>query len=95
MDSIDVTQAWHECLVRWPDDMPRRGVLVTNFGEQIVFNNFLLTERMILVERHAPDTMGARQVMLPLAHVLGLKITDVVRAKCFTELGFIGKTPSR
>ena len=62
----DVAETWRNCFRQWPSDLERRGVLVTSFGEQIVFDAFATSDDMLLLERKAPDTVGARTVILPL-----------------------------
>jgi hypothetical protein len=81
---------WSEFFQHWPVDLPRRGVLVTTFGEQIDFDGFLTSEGFVLVERRTPDTIGARKVMVPYACIAGLKFTDVLKSKPFTAAGFTG-----
>ena len=54
----DVAQSWRNCFRQWPSDLDRRGVLVTSFGEQIVFDAFATSDDMLLLERKAPDTVG-------------------------------------
>ena len=55
---------------KWPKDLPHRGVLVTNFNEQIPFDGFMTTETMLLVERRTPDTIGARKLILPYGNMV-------------------------
>ena len=59
-----------------------------NFGEQIPFDNFSTSDTLLMLDRRTPDTSGARKVILPYDHILGLKITDVVKTKAFASLGF-------
>ena len=80
--------SWGGVFRCWPAEMPRRGVLVTAFGEQIAFSAFSASEAFLLVERHSPDSMGARTILLPYDEISGLKIVDVVKAKTFQSLGF-------
>ncbi len=91
--AMDATESWRECFQRWPDDLARRGVLVASFDEQIAFVNFFASEQMLLVERRAPDTVGARMVIVPYQNIAALKITDVVKAKAFSHLKFTGPQP--
>jgi len=81
-------QDWRQILVSWPPDLPRRGVVVTSLGEQIPFESFLLGGQFVLLQRPTPDSLGARTVILPLANLAGLKITDVVKPKVFEAFGF-------
>ena len=87
---MENAQQWKQLLNNWPRDMPRRGVLITSYDEQIVFSDFLLGEDMVLVERNSPDAMGARKVILPYQNILALKIIDVVRSKTIRKFGFVG-----
>jgi hypothetical protein len=80
--------AWRDCFRNWPDDLERRGVLVTALNEQIPFDSFLTSDTMLLVERRTPDTVGARKVIVPYSQVAALKIVDVVKPKSFQALGF-------
>ncbi len=32
---MDAGTAWRDYFLKWPKEMPRRGVLVTSFGEQV------------------------------------------------------------
>lgn len=92
---MDTAAAWKECFSRWPDDIPRRGVLVTSYDEQILFSGFMTGAALLLVERAAPDTVGARQVLIPYGNIVAIKITDVVKTRAFQELGFEGKRPAK
>jgi hypothetical protein len=82
---------WKRWFENWPKDIPPRGVLVVKFGEQIPFDGFLVSEDMVLVERRAPDTIGARKVLAPFEEISAVKFTDVVRGKLFETAGFAGK----
>lgn len=86
--AMDAAQSWRRCFAAWPDTVPRRGVLVTSFGEQILFESFATSEDLLLVERRSPDTVGARTVLVAFEHILALKIVDVVKAKSFQAMGF-------
>ena len=92
---MDLTAAWKELFVQWPEEMARRGVLVTTFDEQILFRGFLVGEAFLLIDRNAPDTMGARQLIVPYSNIAAVKIVDVVKAKGFNKLGFEGKLSER
>ena len=86
--ATDAEEIWRRCFLEWPAELGRRGVLVTTFGEQVPFENFSASDTMLLVERRAPDTLGARMVLVPYQNVAALKIVDVVKAKAFTQFGF-------
>jgi hypothetical protein len=92
--ATDAAECWRKCFTQWPADVERHGVLVTSFGDQIPFESFAASEDMLLVERRAPDTMGARMVLVAYQHIEALKIVDVVKMKIFQPLGFV-MPPSR
>jgi hypothetical protein len=87
--ATDAAESWRKCFNQWPPDVERRGVLVTSFDEQIPFDSFAASEDMLLVERRAPDTMGARMVIVAYQNIQALKIVDVVKMKIFQPLGFV------
>lgn len=80
---------------KWPEKIPRRGVLVTSFNEQIPFSGFLTHPNLLLVERKTPDPVGARLVLLTYECIVAVKITEVVEARRFRELGFEGALPTK
>ena len=57
---VEHSTPWRQCFQKWPKDVPQRGVLVTNFQEQIAFEGFMASDTMLIVERKAPDTVGAQ-----------------------------------
>lgn len=79
---------WQELFLAWPKEMPRRGVLVTTFGEQIPFSAFLVSQRFLFIERTTPDSIGGRAAVLPYQSIAGLKFTDPVKPKAMETLGF-------
>ena len=81
---------WKQYFAAWPEDLPRRGVLVTNFAEQIPFQGFMTSDALVLLERNAPDALGARFVMIPYQGIQALKIVDVAKPKALNALGFEG-----
>lgn len=88
-------RAWKELFERWPAEVPRRGVLVTSYGEQVLFDGFMTSEAFLLINRNAPDTMGARKLIVPFENIVTVKIVDVVKAKSFAQMGFAGKIEER
>lgn len=83
-------QAWAKLFANWPAGVARKGVLVTNFDEQVSFVGFMTSGELLLVERQTPDTFGARKLIVPLAEVQGVKIVEVVKSAAFAEIGFAG-----
>lgn len=89
------TPNWKSLFVAWPSEQPRRGVLVTTFGEQIPFTGYLTGEEFLFVERQAPDSMGGRALLLPYQNIAAVKFTDVVKEKGIQGLGFQGQLPKK
>lgn len=90
---MDAATRWVELFRSWPEDLPRRGVAVTLFGEQITFDGFLYTEQMVLLNRRNPDTVGTRQIILPYDQLSAVKITDIVKTRTYNSMGFKGTLP--
>ncbi|MEX0939613.1 MAG: hypothetical protein WDZ59_17245 [Pirellulales bacterium] len=90
---MDNAQTWKACFTEWPEDVPRRGILITTINEQIPFSTFLTSPTMLLLERTTPDTAGTRKVLLPYGNISMLKIAEVINAKSFAALGFAGPAP--
>lgn len=83
-----IATCWKDVFCHWPVEMPRHGVLVTVFGEQIPFSSFATSEAFLFAERQAPDATGARAIMLPYDKILALKIVDAIKLKSIQSLGF-------
>ncbi len=80
---------WRDFFTNWPAELPQRGVVVTNFNEQVPFASFLINEHLIMLERMAPDANGGRRLLLPFDCILGVKITDPAKNETFSGIGFI------
>lgn len=83
-------EGWRSLFLKWPSELPRRGVVVTSFGDQIPFHEFMLHDQFVLLQRRAPDTVGGRDVIVPYQQIWGLKMTEVVKPKLYREAGFAG-----
>ncbi len=81
---------WKDFFMKWPSELPKRGVLVTEFNEQISFSGFMASEAFLLIQRKSPDSLGARMVLLPYEQISAMKIIDVIKAKAFKAMGFQG-----
>lgn len=75
-------------LTTWPSKLPRRGVVGTILGEQIVFSDFTIGHGCVLLQRATPDSMGCREVILPFDQVAVIKLTDTLEQKMRKEMGF-------
>jgi len=84
------TDDWKAYFSKWPEDLAKQGILITNFAEQIPFSGFLTSDTFLLLDRQTPDAMGARTVILPYGNVSALKLVKVVDQKIFHAIGFEG-----
>ena len=80
---------WQSLFEQWPEGVPRRGIVVTRFGDQVPFESFLIRDQLLLLERNAPDQVGARKVILQFAEIEAVKIVDPIRTKVFVAAGFV------
>ena len=87
-DSIAQPGIWHSFFHHWPDGIPQRGVLVSNFDEQIPFRGFLASERLLCLERTNPDPMGSRSIIIPYANIAAVKLIDVFDPRQLRRIGF-------
>ena len=85
---------WKVIFDNWPRDTPRSGVVVSSFDEQILFVEFLTTSEFVLLERRAPDAVGARKVIIPYSEIRAVKIVEPVKLEVFEPLGFEGARPA-
>ena len=86
---------WKEFFTAWPVGLDRRGVIVSNFGEQIPFDSFMPGDKLLIVDRSVPDTIGARKIVIPYSNIAAVKFTDVIKNKLFIPLGFAEPPPKR
>jgi hypothetical protein len=84
---------WKGLLRNWPAELPRRGIFVTSLNDQVPFDGFLTSQSFVLAQRSAPDSMGARTVILPFDQIAALKLTDPAKPKIFQAMGFEGVLP--
>jgi hypothetical protein len=82
---MEATETWRALFENWPESVPRDGLLVTNFQEQIPFVNFMISGGILLVERDKPDSYGARKVMIAYD---AIKFTNTLELARFQVMGF-------
>ena len=73
---------------QWPAAIPRKGTVVSSFGESIPFDDYMLTKELVLLIRPQPDAQGTRRVIMKLDDVLGIRIAEAVEPERFTAMGF-------
>jgi hypothetical protein len=88
---MESASAWKQFFEKWPPDLAHRGVAVTKFNEQILFDGFMVAENMLLLDRKTPDTLGARKVILGYGEISALKFIDVIKGSQLVPAGFLGK----
>ena len=91
MDEIGAI--WRKFLASWPKGLNQSGVVVTSTNEQVPFCSYLMAEHVVMLERPAPDTVGARKVLMPYSKIDAIKITEAVGNEVFTDAGFIDTKP--
>ena len=69
---------WKNCFCNWPADVRAVRLAVAAFNEQIPFSGFAVGEDLVILDRRAPDSYGARKVVVPYAMIQAVKFTDVV-----------------
>lgn len=81
-------ESWKALFENWPEAMPKQGLLVTDFQEQIPFVNFLISGEILLLERDRPDSSGARKVMISYSAISALKMTSTLELARYQVMGF-------
>lgn len=86
--------AWKQLFLRWPDTIPKQGIVVTNLNDIVTFCTFQVSELAVLLERDRPDTMGARSVIVPWEEIATVKLTAPIDPVLFQGMGFrpVGKS---
>lgn len=92
---METAHYWRDFFHGWPAGVDRRGVIVVSFGEQIPFDSFMPGDKLVIVDRSVPDTIGARKIVIPYGNILAVKFTEVVKNKLFIPLGFAEPPPKR
>lgn len=88
---MNAAENWRALFVEWPDNLPKRGVILSTLNEAMPFKSFMLRGEVLLLERANPDALGSRFIMLTFDAINSVKFTDPLGEKDFTQAGFIGK----
>jgi len=75
-------------LAEWPSGIPRNGIMLTTFGENIPFVSYMIRGDLLLVERKTPDAQGARRVIMRFDAITAVKILDAIEMPRFESMGF-------
>lgn len=92
---MDLTLIWRNMFAKWPDNVPRKGVVVSTYGEQIAFIQFLIGEHSVLLERLAPDAVGGRKVIIPYMKIDAIKTVDPFSNEALIPCGFLPPPPTK
>ena len=82
---------WLRFFRDWPAEIPKRGIVVSRLNESCPFKAFMLRSDVVLLQRTAPDSLGARFVLLPYEEIAAVKLTDPLRQEAFSGGGFQGQ----
>jgi hypothetical protein len=82
--------SWKEFFSKWPEKLPKRGLLVSTLNEATPFKSFLLRSDMLLLERTNPDPAGARYILMQYDAIHMVKLIDPLREEVFVSAGFAG-----
>ena len=85
---MEAAEAWRTLFETWPEAIPRQGMLVTSFKETVPFTGFLFSPGILLVERDAPDSLGARKMMISFDEISAVKIANPMELGRFQVMGF-------
>lgn len=72
----------------WPDAIPKKGAVVTGFGEAIPFSEFMLNGDLILFRRSTPDAAGTQIVVVKCSDLVAVKFQEAIDPMRFTAMGF-------
>ena len=91
---MEKSLCWQNLFQRWPDSIPKLGIVVTSLNEGIAFSNFQVSDSAVLLERDRPDTMGARSAIVPWEEIVTVKLTSPIESAKFRDMGFkpVGKS---
>lgn len=83
-------EIWKKHFETWPKSLAHKGVLVTTWEESIPFVGFMTGSDLLALERQAPDTSGARKVILAYGQIASIKLVTVVEERVLKDSGFVG-----
>ena len=72
----------------WPAAIPRQGTIVTENGETIPFQDYMLTNDLVLLIRSQPDAQGTRRVIMKLRDIAAIRFVEAIEPERFTAMGF-------
>lgn len=73
---------------QWPGAIKREGIIVTSFGENVPFVDYMINGELLLLMRKTPDAHNVRRVVLNMNDIVALKFEDAIEPERFTAMGF-------
>ena len=89
-NATGVRDVWRQFYLEWPDDIPKRGIVVNTEGEQHPFKGYMVKQDMLLLERTNPDPLGSRFILMTFESISAVKLIDSLQASVFEGVGFEG-----
>jgi hypothetical protein len=89
--ATDTLQTWRDVFTKWPESIPRRGVVVSTLNEVIPFKGFMTKADTLLLERPIPDPLGTRFIVIAYDAIHLLKLTEPLKESSFTAAGYTGQ----
>jgi hypothetical protein len=83
--------SWRETFYEWPENIPRRGIVVSTLNEPMPFKGFAVKGDTVLLDRTNPDSLGARYILIPFDAINCLKFIDPLKESTILAAGFKGK----
>lgn len=81
-------ESWRSLFQNWPEDMERRGFVLSKQGESIGFDDFRVSNGLLLLGRNAPDASGARRAFIAFDEIALVKLPTIAELSQFQRLGF-------
>jgi hypothetical protein len=86
----DQQSKWQEAFAKWPEKLPKRGIVLSTLNEATPFKSFLIKGDMLLLERTNPDPAGARYILMGFDAIHMVKLIDPLKEEIFASAGFTG-----
>ena len=83
-----LAEQWRELFSNWPEQRPRHGIVISSWQEILPFDEYLISDAVLFLNRPQPDSVGSRKVMIPFSQILAVKFTDVFELDEFSSMGF-------
>ena len=90
---MDYSEAWRALFQHWPEQIERKGSIMSKQGEFIGFDNFLIPGGILLLERNAPDASGARKAFISFDSIAIVKLPTTMPIGQFQSMGFRPPAP--